>query len=112
MTGFHTWRCMCEGVGRDSSYGHEESHLMHDIKSFHVEIAFVWNVNGCLSSIACTFRWGVTLVGKFIYWALLTLSWEKNFKYWRYAGGRSSPKTSVVKKKANSSFVLCFVNSR
>ena len=34
MTGFHTWRCMCEGVGRDSGCGLEESHLMHDIKSF------------------------------------------------------------------------------
>ena len=33
MTGFHTWRCMCGGVSRDSGYKHEESHLMHDIKS-------------------------------------------------------------------------------
>ena len=66
MTGFHTWRCMCEGVGRDSRYGHEESHLMHDMKSFHVRIAVVWNVNGCLGAITCAFRWGVTLVGKFI----------------------------------------------
>ena len=23
---------MCEGVGQDSCYGHEESHLMHDMK--------------------------------------------------------------------------------
>ena len=30
MTCFHTWRC--EGVSQDSSYGHEESHLIHDIK--------------------------------------------------------------------------------
>ena len=30
MTGFHTWYCRCEGVNRDSSCGHEESHLMHD----------------------------------------------------------------------------------
>ena len=28
---FHTWRCMCEGVGWDSGFGHEESHLMHDM---------------------------------------------------------------------------------
>ena len=40
---------------------------MHDIRSFHVRVAFVWNVNGCLVVIACTFRWGVTLVGKFNY---------------------------------------------
>ena len=43
---------------------------MHDIRSFHVRIAFVWNVNGCLGVIACSF------VGKFNYWALLTPSWE------------------------------------
>ena len=24
--------CMCEGVGQDSGYGHDESHLMHDNK--------------------------------------------------------------------------------
>ena len=68
---------MCEGVGQDSGCGHEESHHMHDIKSFHVRIAIVWNVNGCLCAIVCSFRWGVTLVGKFNYWALLTPSWEK-----------------------------------
>ena len=32
MTGFHTWRRRCEGVGQDSGYGPEESHLMHDMK--------------------------------------------------------------------------------
>ena len=32
MTGFHTWRRRCEGVGQDSGYGHEESHLIHDTK--------------------------------------------------------------------------------
>ena len=31
MTGFHTWCCMCKGVGQDSGYEHEESHLMHDM---------------------------------------------------------------------------------
>ena len=36
---------------------------MHDIRSFHVRVAFVWNVNGCLGAIACAFRWGETLVG-------------------------------------------------
>ena len=30
MTVFRTWHCRCEGVSRDSGYGHEESHLMHD----------------------------------------------------------------------------------
>ena len=32
MIDFHTWRCKCEGAGQDSSYGHEESHLIHDMK--------------------------------------------------------------------------------
>ena len=32
MTGFHTWRHRCEGVGQDLSYGYEESHLIHDMK--------------------------------------------------------------------------------
>ena len=32
MTGFHTWRCMREGVGQDSGYRHEPSHLIHDMK--------------------------------------------------------------------------------
>ena len=34
LTVFHTWRCMFEGVGRDSGCGHEESHLMHNTKHF------------------------------------------------------------------------------
>ena len=29
---FHTWRCRCEGVGRDLGCGHEDSHLMHETK--------------------------------------------------------------------------------
>ena len=40
MTGFHTWHCMCEGVGQDSVYEHEESHLMHDMKKFNVGLHF------------------------------------------------------------------------
>ena len=72
---------MCEGVGRDWCCEHEESYLMHTMKSFHVRIALVWNVNGCLGVIAYAFRWGVILVGKFNYWALLTPSWENNFRY-------------------------------
>ena len=106
MTGFHTWRCKCEGVGRDSGCGYEGSYLMHDIRSFHIIIAFVWNVNGCLGAIACSFRWRVTLVGKFNYWALLTPSWENNFRYWRYTGGRSSFETLVEEKRP---IWLCFI---
>ena len=81
MTGFHTWRCTCEGVGRDSGCGHEESHLMHDIKSFHVEIAVLWNVNGCLCAIACAFRWGVTLVEKIQLLGIAHPIVGNNFRY-------------------------------
>ena len=34
MIGFHTWHCKCEGVGRDSGCGHEESHILHDTEYF------------------------------------------------------------------------------
>ena len=60
---------MCDGVGDDSRHG-----------AWHVDI----RVGMCILllecvcvAIACALRWGVALVGEFIYWALLTLSWEK-----------------------------------
>ena len=67
MTCFHTWHCRCEEVGRDSGYGHEESHLMHDIY-IPCRIAFsVWSMVWCVCAIVCAFRWGVTLIGIFLY---------------------------------------------
>ena len=44
MTGFHTWRSRCEGVDQDLSYGHEESHLIHDMKHSMLDCISVWNV--------------------------------------------------------------------
>ena len=44
MTGFHTWHCICEGVGQDSGYGHEKSHFIHDMKLFHVELHFLYGI--------------------------------------------------------------------
>ena len=32
MIGFHIWSRRCEGVGQDLGYGHEESHLIHEMK--------------------------------------------------------------------------------
>ena len=32
---------MCEGVGQDSGYGYKESHLMHDMKKFHIGLHFL-----------------------------------------------------------------------
>ena len=31
-TVFHTWRCRCEGVNRNSGCGHDWSHLIHNTK--------------------------------------------------------------------------------
>ena len=33
-----------------------------------------------LHGIACALRWGITLVGEFLYWVVLTLSWENIFR--------------------------------
>ena len=58
---------MCEGVGQDSDYGHEESHLMHDM-NIPYKIAFSeWNVVRCMYVIACAFRREVALVREFFY---------------------------------------------
>ena len=57
---------MCEGVGENSRHG-----------AWHVDIRVgmcIFYLNVCVFSIACAFRWGVALVGEFIYWALLTSS--------------------------------------
>ena len=51
-----------------------------------------------MCAMACVFRWGVSLVGEFLYWPLLTPSWENIFRYWRYIGEGNSSKRFVVKK--------------
>ena len=56
--------------------------------------------------IACALRWGVALIGDFLYWALLTQSWENNFfRYSRYSGKLNMFK-KLVKKKARFGFIL------
>ena len=56
----------------DSGYGHDDiSCMTYDI---HVDISL-----GCVfvcATIACALRWGVAIVGDFLYWVLLTPSWE------------------------------------
>ena len=66
---------MCEGVGEDSRYG-----------AWHVDIQVgmcIFHLNVCVFSISCALRWGVALVGEFLYLALLTSSWENIFRCWR-----------------------------
>ena len=53
---------------------------------------------------------GVALIGDFLFWALLTSSWENHFfKYWRYTGKRNRSK-KLVEKKARFGFVLYPLN--
>ena len=62
---------------RDMGKGESHSHPWHvDIR---VGICILC-LNVCMFVIAWTLRWGVALVGEFIYWALLTPSWENIFR--------------------------------
>ena len=78
----------------------------HSCRNMHIFTECVWK---CEYGIACTFRWGVALVGDFLYWTLLTLSWENIFKYRRYTGRRNRFK-KLVEKKTRFGFVLYLVN--
>ena len=71
---------MFEGVGEDSR--HEIGHVDIQVGSCI-----------CLSVIVamtCALRWGVTHVGDYHYWALLTLSRDHYFRYRECTGGRRS----------------------
>ena len=75
---------MCEEVGQDSRHGFG-----------HVDI----QVGSCISlsvivAMKCALRWGVTHVGNYHYWALLTLSRDHYFRYRECTGGRRSLKAA------------------
>ena len=59
---FHTWQCMCEGIDEDSRHG--EGHLDIHVESYMFLLECVWM---CEYGTACALRWGVTLIGEFIY---------------------------------------------
>ena len=68
---------MCEGVDEDSRHGFG-----------HVDI----QVGSCIClsvivTMTCALRWGVTYVGNYHYWALLTLSRDHYFRYRERTGG-------------------------
>ena len=71
---------MCEGVDEDSGHG-----------ICHVDIR-VGSCNCLNVSVfhACALRWGVTQVGNYHYWALLTLSRDHHFRYIERPGRRHS----------------------
>ena len=49
---------------------------------------------------ACTLRWGVTHVGNYLYWALLTLSRDHHFKYKECARGQLSLEAAFRRKSS------------
>ena len=48
----------------------------HSCRNMHLFTECEWM---CEYGISCALRWGIALVGGFLYWALLTLPWEKCF---------------------------------
>ena len=71
---------MCEGVGEDSR--HEIGHVDIQVGScIYLSVIVV---------MICALRWGVTHVGNYHYWALLTLSRDHYFKYRECTGGQCS----------------------
>ena len=77
MTSFHTCFYMCEEVGRESGYSMKSfisCITKNKIKTIQCMNCISMECERLLCVIACTFRWEVTLVGKFNYWALLTPS--------------------------------------
>ena len=62
----------------------------------------------CLVAITCALSWGVTHVGDYHYWALLTLSRENYFKY-RECSGRRCSLEAAFEKKADMWLDIYFV---
>ena len=48
--------------------------------------------------MTCAHRWGVTHVGNYLYWALLTLSMDHYFRYRECARGRRSLEAASRRK--------------
>ena len=90
-------KCMCEGVGENSRHGGKA--CRHSSRNVHIFTSM------CVFAIAFALRWGVALVGEFLYWALLTSSWENIFRCWRYTRRWNSSDILVV-KKAKLGFVM------
>ena len=71
---------MYEGVGEDSRHGFG-----------HVDIRVgSWNCLNVIVFHACALRWGVTHIGNYLYWALLTMSRDHHFRYRKRSGRRHS----------------------
>ena len=79
---------ICEGVDEES--GHGIGHIDIRVGSCNCLNVFVCH--------PCTLRWGVTHVGNYLYWALLTLSRDHHFKYRERPGRRHSLEAACEKK--------------
>ena len=80
---------MCEGVGEDS--GHGIGHVDIRVGSCNCLNVFVFH--------ACALRWGVTQVGNYLYWALLTLSRDHHFRYRERSGRRHSLEAAIEESR-------------
>ena len=81
---------MREGVSEDSR---------HEISYVDIQVGSYICLSVCLYwIIACALRWGVTHVGDFHYWALLTLLREYYFRYRECTRGRCSLKATFRRK--------------
>ena len=65
---------MCERVGEDSR---------HEIGHVDIQVGIMNSLECVCLPLHVHFRWGVALVGKLNYWALLNLSWDPLFRYTR-----------------------------
>ena len=60
--------------------------------------------------MTCALRWGVTHVGNYHYWALLTLSRDHYFRYKECTGGRYSLE-AAFRRKPGWGFGIYFVKT-
>ena len=83
-------------VGKDESHSHP----------YHVDIQVGSCI--CLNVVMLNLRWGVTHVGDYHYWALLTLSRDHYFRYRECLGGRRSLE-ATLRRKPTCGFGIHFV---
>ena len=60
--------------------------------------------------MTCALTWGVTYVGNYHYWALLTLSRDHHFRYRECIEGRRSLK-AAFRRKPDCGFGIYFVKT-
>ena len=87
---------MCEGVGDDS--GHGIGHVDIRVGSCNWLNEFVCHI--------CALRWGVTQVGNYLYWALLTISRDHHLKVQGAIGKATLTRGRVLEESRLVALVL------